>query len=368
MDIVESTQKYETWLEQHIPIIQADLDAKHKAMQEAAFPFLRATFYRWVQLWRQICPELASAPAVLSIGDLHVENLGTWRDYEGRLVWGINDFDEAYPAAYTNDLVRLASSAVLASQELVLAIQPGDACNAILGGYHKTLEKHGQPFVLAEEHDHLRAWASSQMRDPARFWQKLDDMPPLNDVPADVAALLSSALTEDISDKRIIHRAAGLGSLGRERYTIIADWCGGKIAREAKRLLASAWTWENTTGQPGEIFYQKIINQAVRNQDPFTKQYNDWLIRRIAPDCCRIELSELPKVRDETRLLFAMGVETANIHLGNGPDAASQILADLSKRPEDWLWKASQAMVKATLKDWQDWKKTREVDPIKHSK
>ena len=34
---------------------------------------------------------------------------GTWRDTEGRLVWGINDFDEAYPSPYTNDLVRLAS-------------------------------------------------------------------------------------------------------------------------------------------------------------------------------------------------------------------------------------------------------------------
>ena len=31
----------------------------------------------------------------LSVGDLHVENFGTWRDSEGRLIWGINDFDEA---------------------------------------------------------------------------------------------------------------------------------------------------------------------------------------------------------------------------------------------------------------------------------
>jgi uncharacterized protein (DUF2252 family) len=48
-----------------------------------------------MQAWPEVCPDLAKAPKVLAVGDLHVENFGTWRDVEGRLVWGINDFDEA---------------------------------------------------------------------------------------------------------------------------------------------------------------------------------------------------------------------------------------------------------------------------------
>jgi len=357
MDIIESTQKYEAWLKARIPVIQTDLDDKHQAMRQAAFPFLRATFYRWVQLWRENCPDLAMAPTVLSVGDLHVENLGTWRDPEGRLAWGINDFDEAYPAAFTNDLVRLAASALLAGQEQVLAIHPLDACEAILSGYHKALENHGAPFVLAEGHDHLRAWATSQLRDPLRFWQKLEELPSLKDVPPQMQTMLQNALPQDFSNARVVHRVAGLGSLGRPRYTIIADWCGGKIAREAKQLLASAWVWEKTGEQSGQILYQKIIDQAIRNPDPYTKQVDNWIVRRLAPDCCRIELAELPRERDETRLLFAMGLETGNIHLGSGMESAAQIQADLAKRPTDWLVKASQGMVKATLKDWQDWKK-----------
>src|SRR5260370_24510597 len=71
-------------------------------------------FYRWAQLWPQICPKLSAAPKVLAIGDLHVENFGTWRDIEGRLIWGINDFDEVFLFAYTADLVLLATSAHLA--------------------------------------------------------------------------------------------------------------------------------------------------------------------------------------------------------------------------------------------------------------
>lgn len=86
MDIKQSTQAYEAWLAKRMPLLDADLRLKHQKMAESPFPFLRATFYRWAQLWPEVCPELAGAPAVLGVGDLHVENFGTWRDAEGRLI------------------------------------------------------------------------------------------------------------------------------------------------------------------------------------------------------------------------------------------------------------------------------------------
>jgi len=84
---------------------------------------------------------MIDAPAVLSVGDMHLDNLGTWRDAEGRLVWGINDFDEAAILPYPLDLARLAVSAILANQEKALSILPRDACLAILNGYWEGLEK-----------------------------------------------------------------------------------------------------------------------------------------------------------------------------------------------------------------------------------
>ena len=104
-----------------LTIVPADLALKHTRMAEDLFQFLRATFYRWMQVWPQVCPDLARAPRVLAVGDLHVENFGTWRDKEGRLIWGVNDFDEAYPMPYTNDLVRLAVSAHLAIAAITFA-------------------------------------------------------------------------------------------------------------------------------------------------------------------------------------------------------------------------------------------------------
>jgi hypothetical protein len=80
-----------------LDLIRADIRHKHQMMASGAFPFFRATFYRWMQVWPESCSDLADAPVVLAVGDLHVENFETWRDQEGRLVWGVNDFDEAFP-------------------------------------------------------------------------------------------------------------------------------------------------------------------------------------------------------------------------------------------------------------------------------
>src|ERR1700736_2408674 len=147
MDIRTATEKYESWLADHLVIVPEDLTEKHKLMAENEFAFMRATYYRWAQVWTEQCPELARAPSVLAVGDLHVENFGTWRDSEGRLVWGINDFDEAYHLPYTNDLVRLATSALLAIEGDHLGLRPRPACAALLGGYRAGLAAGGRPFV-----------------------------------------------------------------------------------------------------------------------------------------------------------------------------------------------------------------------------
>src|SRR6202050_3884015 len=140
MNIVKSTHRFEEWLGRHTELVMPDIRLKHQRMAEAPFPFLRATFYRWMQLWPEVCPDEQKAPKVLAVGDLHVENFGTWRDIEGRLVWGINDFDEAFELPYTLDLVRLAASAHIAVREARLRIVPADACGEILAGYKKGLQ------------------------------------------------------------------------------------------------------------------------------------------------------------------------------------------------------------------------------------
>jgi len=355
MNIVESTRRYEAWLKTKTALNHKHVALKHTLMKEGVFAFLRATFYRWIQIWPQVCADLIPAPAVLSVADLHIENFGTWRDSEGRLIWGVNDFDEAYTLPYTNDLVRLAASAVLAISENQLELNSIDACGAILSGYMKGLEKGGRPFVLEEDHKNLRAMAFGNLRDPRRFWTKLTAQKKMKgSVPKAVMKIFDEVMPKASSPFELVSRVSGLGSLGRFRVVAIAEWHGGKVAREVKALAPSACLWARN-GESNKILYQTILERAVRCRDAFVHVTGPWISRRLSPHCCRIALADLPQKRDEYRLLHAMGWETANIHLGSRESIAG-IKRDSAKRRAAWLQEAAEAMLKATTRDWKDWK------------
>jgi Uncharacterized protein conserved in bacteria (DUF2252) len=350
MNINKATERYEQWLGQQLRILAPDLELKHQAMRSAPFPFLRATYYRWAQTWPEASGDAARAPKVLAVGDLHVENFGTWRDSEGRLIWGINDFDEACRLPYTNDLVRLGTSALFAE----LQCDEKAALAAILKGYSDGVAAGGHPFALAEHHPVLREMAVHRLHEPEKFWEKLHALPEIKEeAPASAVKAIGKMLPEQKIPCRLVHRVAGLGSLGRERYVALAEWRGGSIAREAKALAPSAQFWADGDGD-APIFYQEIIDTAVRTPDPFVRLQKRWIVRRLAPDCSRIELSALPKERDSVRLLHAMGFETANVHLGS--IRARALAADLKKRPKNWLYRAAQSMRKAVAADFEEYR------------
>jgi hypothetical protein len=350
MDIHQATRSYETWVRRHIPVRAKDLELKHERMRESPFVFLRGTFYRWLQQWLEHCAPLADAPRVLAIGDLHIENFGTWRDAEGRLVWGVNDVDEACRLPYTQDLVRLASSTLLAIEvDHFTTISAKAACRAILDGYAASLEARGAPVVLAERRRWLRHIAINRLRDPTEFWQKLTALPSATgDVPKKTLRAVLPARSEP---PRIVRRIAGVGSLGRPRFVAIAESCGGLIAREAKAWAPSAAVWlRGLTGRTTDNV--TLLRRAVRAADPFFCVRDGWIVRRLAPDCRGIELETVPDDRDELKLLRAMGWETGNLHLASGRD---RILKDLTRRPANWLVKSAAQMSDTVFRDWRDW-------------
>ena len=352
---------YDRWLQQRLAaIVKRDLNVKHQRMGADPFSFLRATFYRWAEVWPQLCPEPASAPRVLAVGDLHIENFGTWRDGEGRLIWGINDFDETATIPFTNDLVRLCTSALLAIGEAGLATPARRACDAVLEGYTESLRSGGLPVVLAERNRWLRDLAMARLKEQRGYWDKLLALKssPVQPTPS-IRRLLQSAIPDKRVSARVVHRQAGLGSLGRQRFTALAHWRGGMVAREAKPLTTSAW-WTMRGGGPKAPQYTRILKHAVRVADPFLRVQQGWVVRRLAPDCSRVELSALSGVQDECKLLHMMGWETANVHLGS-LQQRNAILHDLEKRKSDWLTTAARRMRDATLDDWRAWRDRRQV-------
>jgi len=353
--IAAATVAYEAWLGSHLRLVPDDLAEKHRRMAKGPFQFLRATYYRWVERWEKVEPDLRDAPEVLSIGDLHFENFGTWRDADGRLAWGVNDFDEAFPLPWTQDLVRLATSLTLAVMQRELAVRPEEACAELLSGYAAALEQGGKPIVLAEDHPWLERIAIARRRRAARFWRRLRG--PEVAVPESAERALRQFLPDPLLEVKVIHRVAGLGSLGRERFVALGRWRGGAVAREAKALAPSACSWLKAPAAPAELYYARLLRTATRASDPYFGVEDGWVVRRLAPDCAKIALRDLP-LRYLGRLLFYQGYETGNVHLGT-QGAADDVLKDLRSRKGDWLARAALRMCKEVQNDWKDWRAAR---------
>ena len=357
MDILEATRKYESWLSRRTTIVAPDLKLKHQFMATTAFPFLRATFYRWLQIWTEVCREASHAPHVLAVGDLHIENFGTWRDVDGRLAWGINDFDEVSHMPYTIDLVRLAASALLAGDAERLSVKPRQMTEAILEGYSVCLARGGRPFVLSTWPNWLRNICLKNIREGAYFWEGLSELPKIDrkHVPAEARAAIERMMPEKGLSYGYARRGAGLGSRGHQRFVAVADWRGGYIAREAKSLVPSAAVWLRGDHKGGPILYADVLRRANRCPDPCFRVDGKWIVRRLSPSCRKIHIENLPEKLKEERLLYSMGWETANVHLGT-PLAIPDVRKDLKRRKSDWLFEAARDMVKAVRRDWKKWR------------
>ena len=357
MNIRRATRSYEQWMRGCTNLVEPHLRSKHQRMKASSFLFFRGTFYRWAQLWAEICADLCKAPKVLSVGDLHVNSFGTWRDIEGRLCWGVDDFDESFPLPYTNDLVRLAASVKVVIDSGALTIKLNDGCDAILEGYQQALKDGGRPIVLAEHEQNLEKLGIEAIKRPVDFWEKLHRLPaPRRKLPRDAKLALEKAFPEQNLNFKVAQREAGLGSLGQQRFVGIAVWKGGCIAREAKAMVPSACSWVSGHAGRGQSHYQEAIRSAVRAHDPFQKIESGWLIRRLSPDSNPIDIADLPKRRYEEVLLHAMGSEAANVHAGSQREVKS-ILIDLRRRKSRWLRSAAKDMAKAMEKEWKNYRK-----------
>ena len=172
-NIRKSVQAYEDWMGKQLgrEMVAKDIALKHEKMRESPFVFLRATYWRWAETILDVCPDLADATPVLGVGDIHLENFGTWRDADGRLVWGVNDFDEAAQMPYALDLVRLAASALLASPAGGGAA--AQICAAVLDGYTRGL-RAPKPIVLDRDWAWLREALVVSEKQRAKFWSKIE--------------------------------------------------------------------------------------------------------------------------------------------------------------------------------------------------
>jgi hypothetical protein len=367
-NIFQSTNAFEAWMRKRTDVSKRLLKKKHSEMAGDPFRFLRATFYRWTEQWPKVCPELAERAddVLLAVGDLHVANFGVWSDSRKRQVWGVNDFDEACELAFTSDLVRLATSGVLAAAEAEIDVAANQVCEPLLAGYRAGL-RAGLPVLVTQRHPALVTLTKRTQEDPKTFWKKKlrpKDNPALDrgELPRGLEDMFRASFRPGAKLTFLEQRSpGGLGSLGRRRFTAVETRKGVHEAREAKALVPSAWYWSaEQDDMPSQT--ATLLQHAIRIPDPYFQVHDQWLIRQLAPDIAKIEM---PQPRDKRLalapdLLRLMGRETANIHLGSrtNQDLAER-LSKLDQNLRGWFPAATDRMVVCVRKDHSKWAERR---------
>src|SRR5262249_47243917 len=92
------------------------LRRKYKRMRATRAGFFRGTCHLFWKDWPGGSP-LDAAPAAWSCGDLHFENLGAFKGANRVEYFDLNDFDEGALAPCTWDVVRFATSVLVAARD-----------------------------------------------------------------------------------------------------------------------------------------------------------------------------------------------------------------------------------------------------------
>ena len=350
--IQQSTRSYEDWMRRQLgaDLVEKDLARKHEKMRRDAFSFLRATYWRWAETVLAVCPDVADAPGVLAVGDIHLENFGTWRDADGRLAWGVSDFDEAAEMPYAIDLIRLATSAMVASPQPDAAARV--LCAAILKGYRRGLAAP-QPLILDRDLAWLRELVVVSEKQRAKFWKKIEGAHQ-EPAPPGYRRAIAAAMPDRRLAIRTARRTAGAGSLGRPRWIGIADWRGAPVVREAKAVLPSAWDRANGRGT-AKIRCGEVASGRYRAVDPWFRVERGIAVRRLSPNNRKIEAGDGAVALPSPPMLEAMGFDLAGVHLGAG-DRGGAAGRDLARRKRGWLLASATRMATAIERDHEAWK------------
>jgi uncharacterized protein (DUF2252 family) len=136
-------------------LMQADPQAfrvKYRKMAADPFAFYRGTaclFYADVTRMRD--PFVDDRTSRIWVhGDLHAENFGTYLNSDGRLVFDVNDFDEAYIGSFSWDLRRFAGSLALMGWQKAL---PEDSVRDLIGSYVRAYLSQVDHYVTSASDD-----------------------------------------------------------------------------------------------------------------------------------------------------------------------------------------------------------------------
>jgi uncharacterized protein (DUF2252 family) len=147
-------------------------------------------------------------------GDLHAENFGTYLNSDGRLVFDVNDFDEAYIGHYTWDLQRFAASLAVMGWRKAL---PEEDIRALVGRYLRGYLSQVSAYVRDEGDDDFGLYLDNtdgpvqHLLHKARMVSRVDMLDPMTSVETGVRLFRESGTTRRLgkAERRQVEKAFG---------------------------------------------------------------------------------------------------------------------------------------------------------------
>jgi uncharacterized protein (DUF2252 family) len=314
------------------------LAMKYRAMRTNAFVFLRGTAHLYHRRYTDAGLD-RTAPLAWSCNDLHLENFGTYLADNGLSYFDINDFDEAALAHADWDIIRLVTSLLVAAKPLEIGRGPATSLAKIMietyaremiAGKPRWLERKTADGPIGDLIDGLRKRDDVAFLDRRTVFKKGArrlDIDGKRTLPVDkkqrqaLEAFFQTIPTDTLPKTYFqvldaARRVAGTGSLGLDRYAVLAEGEGSpnrNILFDLKAAAPSAVVEFLGTPQPAwRSDAERVVTLQSRCQAvtpaflrSVTFDKKPFLLKMLQPTADRLELARLAK--DEPAMTRAVG-------------------------------------------------------------
>jgi uncharacterized protein (DUF2252 family) len=348
------------------------LRLKLREMRTDPFTFFRGADHLFCRVWPELQP-LDVGPGVLICGDLHLENFGAHRTPERDYRYDLNDFDESVVGPCSFDIVRCATSIILASEQWKL--KPSQATGmalAYLEHYRKAVLKsveigsvheivpHGGHSPIQEILGSTAIATQAQLL-KAKTRRKTDGRPLIRRT--DTAVDITRKRFNEIADALeahgqrlgkseafrvhdVVFRIAGVGSLGVRRYLALVEGDGPPDGyqlldiKEARPSAVAPCATDTLSDVQGDDARRVVLSQTILQGhvavglDALKIGRRSYRVREIIPAENRSSLDRFQKQPARLRrAVETAGRLTASAHLRGG-----RFKPDLDRWPDLARW------------------------------
>lgn len=361
----------------------AAFQVKFRKMAGSAFAFYRGTaclFYADLDAEKESGPFLDERTSRVWIhGDLHAENFGTYMDANGRLVFNVNDFDEAFVGPFTWDVKRFAASVALlgyakalsdgqitelvrtyarayrerthalatgAKDEDVPSLTLDTAEGPVLAALHaaRANTRFGLLDTMTEIRDHERRFApgggavaldsATRSRVLEAFDRYLDTLPPGMHFRPDAYRV------KDVVGRR----GVGIGSAGLPSFNVLLEGHSDALENDLVIYMKQAQTpavSRHITDPEIRGYFTHEGHRTVISQRALQANSDPWLgwteldgtgqlVAEVSPYAVDLDWSDLDSPEEIARVVTDLGAATAAMHAAADVDESGHSLVPFS--------------------------------------